>query len=113
MKIWLDAQLSPLIAKWIRDEFQIEITPLRDLALRNTPDREIFFQAKQYNAMIMTKDHDFIDLISQYGSPPQILLLTCGNTSNKNLKVILKHSFKMALKHIQNGESIVEISDNF
>ncbi len=111
MTIWLDAQLSPLIISWITDEFQIDAVHIRDIGLRDASDRDIFFEAKRANAIIMTKDSDFDDLITKNGTPPQILLLTCGNTSNKNLKIILKKSLKQAIRHIENGEGIVEISN--
>jgi predicted nuclease of predicted toxin-antitoxin system len=110
MIIWLDAQLSPLIASWIKFHFNIEAIPIRDLGLRDSEDIEIFNAARKSNVVIITKDHDFIDLISLYGKPPQIILLSCGNTSNDSLKIILNKSLESALQLIQSGESIVEIT---
>jgi predicted nuclease of predicted toxin-antitoxin system len=37
----------------------------------------------------MTKDSDFVDLVERLGPPPQIIWLTCGNTSNLRLREIL------------------------
>jgi len=34
----------------------------------------------------MTKDVDFVDLLDQHGAPPQVILVTCGNTSNSRLR---------------------------
>jgi predicted nuclease of predicted toxin-antitoxin system len=82
MIIWLDAQLSPAIASWITREFSVSVVAARDLGLRNANDREIFFAARQANAIVMTKDADFVRLIEQFGPPPQVILLACGNTSN-------------------------------
>lgn len=39
MKLWLDAQLSPKMAAWIRDRFEIEVTAVRDLGLRDALDQ--------------------------------------------------------------------------
>jgi predicted nuclease of predicted toxin-antitoxin system len=36
----------------------------------------------------MTKDGDFVDLLDQHGAPPQVILVTCGNTSNARLRQI-------------------------
>jgi predicted nuclease of predicted toxin-antitoxin system len=36
--------------------------------------------------VIMTKDSDFVDLVCRLGVPPQILWLTCGNVTNRNLR---------------------------
>ena len=39
MKLWIDAQLSPLLAKWISENFaNIEATAVRDLSLRDAED---------------------------------------------------------------------------
>ena len=83
---------------------------MRDLGLRNATDREIFFAARQANAIVMTKDADFVNLEEKSGTPPQVILLACGNTSNPQLKQILKRSFDRTMEWLQKGESIVEIA---
>ncbi len=42
MKIWINAQLSPAIAHWIAQTFDVEAIAVRDLGLRDATDREIF-----------------------------------------------------------------------
>jgi predicted nuclease of predicted toxin-antitoxin system len=82
MIIWLDAQLAPALASWIQATFGVEARALRDIGLRNATDPEIFQAAKTAGAIVMTKDSDFATLHAQHGAPPQIIWLTCGNTSN-------------------------------
>ena len=82
MIIWIDAQFSPAIAKWLAKTFSIEAVAVRDLHLREAKDREIFDAARQSNAVVMTKDSDFVLLLEQNGPPPQVIWVTCGNTSN-------------------------------
>jgi predicted nuclease of predicted toxin-antitoxin system len=60
----------------------------------------------------MTKDRDFVDLVEQYGSPPQVIWLTCGNTSNARLKEILTATLPDALELLRSGERLVEITGN-
>lgn len=59
----------------------------------------------------MTKDSDFLILLDRHGPPPQIIWLTCGNTSNARLREILKASFEKAVQWLEAGERLVEISD--
>lgn len=59
----------------------------------------------------MSKDNDFIQLIDQGGSPPKLIWVTCGNTSNAKMREILNKTFPEALKLLESGENIVEISD--
>lgn len=113
MKIWLDAQLPPTLAQWIRENFNLEAFALRELQLRDAKDLEIFIAARAENAIIMTKDSDFVDLVCRLGSPPQILWLTCGNVTNRNLRKLLTATLLNALKQLNRGEIIVEIGNKF
>jgi len=110
MKIWIDAQLSPAIAKWINVNFDAEASAVRDLDLRDAEDEEIFIEAKREKAIVMTKDSDFALLLDRFGSPPKIIWLTCGNTSNANLKEILTKHLSQAIELLENGEDLVEIT---
>lgn len=111
MTCWLDAQLSPYLARWISEEFGIEAHPVRELGLRDAKDREIFLAAREAGATVLTKDSDVVLLLEQLGPPPQILWLTIGNTSNAHLRKVMTKSFASALELVQRGESLVEITE--
>ncbi len=111
MKFWIDAQLPPQLAQWLMMTFSVEATSLRELGLRDAQDREIFEMAKTKGIVIITKDSDFIELVTRFGTPPQILWITCGNVTNRNLKKLLTNTFPQALQLLQGGERIVEISN--
>lgn len=111
MKIWVDAQLPPSLANWLTDTFDLEAFALRDLALRDAQDSEIFEAARVEDAVIMTKDSDFIDLVCRLGAPPQILWLTCGNVTNRYLRQLLTATLPSALERLRQGEMILEISN--
>lgn len=112
MIIWIDAQLPPTLANWLTDTFNVEASALRDLELRDSRDIEIFEAARIANAVIMTKDSDFVDLVCRVGTPPQILWLTCGNVTNRNLRQLLGVTLTDALERLRQGEMIVEISSS-
>lgn len=109
MKIWIDAHLSPGIATWITMTLGITAIPLRDLGLRDAEDTEIFALAKAENVILMTKDSDFIELVNRLGSPPKVIWLTCGNTSNYELRKILKVTLPQVMIQLQMGKDLVEI----
>jgi predicted nuclease of predicted toxin-antitoxin system len=113
MIIWIDAQLSPDLGKWISENFGVDAKSLRDLGLRDAQDQDIFKSAREAKAVVMSKDADFISLLEQHGAPPQILWVTCGNTSNAHLKKVLKISMPQAIEMLNNGEILVEISDPY
>lgn len=115
MTIWIDAQLSPVLAGWISDCYEdIEATPVRAVGLRDAEDEEIFRAAREADGeriAVMSKDSDFLDLLDQSGPPPKILWVTCGNTSNRRMKQILNQRLEPAVALLESGEALVEISD--
>lgn len=111
MIIWLDAQLPPSIATWITATFGMETHAVRDLGLRDAKDPVIFQAARAADAVVMTKDNDFVELVQRLGSPPKVLWLTCGNTSNARLRMILTRELPTAVARLESGDSLVEITD--
>lgn len=108
--IWIDAHLSPAIATWITNKFEVTAVALRDLDLRDAEDSEIFEAARSQEVIFMTKDRDFVDLVDRLGTLPKIIWLTCGNTSNARLKEILSSVLPTALEILRSGEPLVEVS---
>jgi predicted nuclease of predicted toxin-antitoxin system len=111
MTLWIDAQISPEIASFITWNFNITCTPVRDIGLKEATDKDIFLAAKEANIVLITKDSDFIDLLLKYNSPPKIIWLTCGNTSNEYLKIILKNKLLITLKLLNEENDIVELTN--
>jgi len=110
MNIWLDAHLSPALASWFSANFGVRTTALRDLGLRDSSDREVFLAARNAGVVVMTKDQDFVFLLEELGTPPQIIWLTCGNTSNARLRAILTKTAAKTIELLNIGESLIEIS---
>ncbi len=111
MIIWLDAQLPPSAAAWITATFGIEARAVRDLGLRDAKDPPIFQAARAAEAVVMTKDSDFVEMSQRLGPPPKVLWVTCGNTSNARLREILSRQLPAAVARLEGGESLVEIAD--
>jgi len=110
VKLWIDAQLSPALAEWIGEALGIEAAAVRDLGLAEADDRDIFDAARNADAVVMTKDRDFVELLDRLGPPPQVIWLTCGNTSNAYLRALLGRSWTTINRLIASGEALVEVS---
>ena len=111
MILWIDAQLSPALARWISETFGAAAHAVRDLELREAKDLVIFHAAREAAAVVMSKDSDFVVILERFGPPPQVLWVTCGNTSNARMREILLKSFPEARARLEQGEPLVEISD--
>ena len=110
MQVWNDAQVSPALAQWMRHELEVDVVAVRDLGLRSAEDPNIFARARDHGAVVVfSKDSDFVDLVTRLGSPPQIIWLTCGNTSNAFLREILRDAWPHIAALPAAGEPLVEI----
>ncbi len=110
MKLWLAAQLPPALACWINDhDLGLATITIRAIGLRDASDRDIFFKARLAGAMVMTKDRDFIQLLSTQGPPPKVNWLRLGNSSNAALQAVRSTTLTKAIELLAGGETWVEI----
>ena len=110
MKFWIDVQLSPALAPWLNNTFGVQAFSLEWLGLQQASDKRIFSAAREANAVVITKDQDFVHLLNQLGPPPQVVWITCGNTSNAEMRKILQENFPEVFLLLQSGESLIEIT---
>jgi predicted nuclease of predicted toxin-antitoxin system len=107
--IWVDAQLSPALAPWIEATFGVEARSVGWLGLRHATDAQIFQAARDADAVVLTKDADFMRLLTLHGPPPRVVWLTFGNTTNSHVRAVLMRTFPAALAHLASGEGLIEI----
>lgn len=109
MIVWLDAQIPPALAAWLARRFGVEATALRELGLARGTDTEVFRAAREAGAVVLTKDADFLRLLERMGPPPQVVWLTCGNSSNEALRALLERFWPKAEALLTAGEPLVEL----
>lgn len=109
--IWMDAQLPPALAHWLRTEHGVNAVHVEQLGLHRARDREIFDAARAATnpVVVVTKDDDFVKLLGQHGPPPQVAWLRCGNTTNQELRRIVLNAWPRAGALLRAGEALVEI----
>lgn len=109
---WLDNQLSPAIARWMAERFpDTKAHAIRDLGLADARDLEIFEAAFAAGAIVVSKDADFRELIDSHGDGPQVVWLTCGNTSNARLRTLIEAVWEPLSARLATGARLVEIHD--
>ena len=110
MIIWIDAQLSPSLAAWINRSYpNIQAKSVRSLDLQRADDHAIFDAAKHAEAVIMSKDSDFLKLVDQFGRH----LKSSGSLVEipRTTEDVLEKSLEKAVELIRSGEPVVEIGD--
>ena len=93
----------------MRDALNVECMPIRNLDLERASDVDIFMAARSAGARVVTKDADFAALVGHHGPPPQIVLVTCGNTSNARLREVFEAAWPSVVAMIDRGEPLVEL----
>ncbi len=109
MIVWLDAQLPPALCAWFKSVSRIEAIAIRDLGFSKTPDHKIFAAARTPGQIIISKDIDFVELVTRLGPPPQIVRLTCGNLTTPALIAVLEHSWHEVERLLREGAPLVEL----
>jgi predicted nuclease of predicted toxin-antitoxin system len=113
LTLWLDNQLPPALAGWMRATLSLDCLPVRDLNLQRASDPQIFTAARRANVVVMTKDADFVELLERQGPPPRVVLVTCGNTSNERLRRLVQLAWPAIVTMLERGEALVELGDQF
>lgn len=107
MRFLVDAQLPPALARWITAKGH-EAQHVADLGMAGALDPAVWAKATELNAVIVTKDDDFIHL-SRARSGPAIVWVTSGNTSRQILLDRLEKIFPQIIDALEAGERIVEV----
>jgi predicted nuclease of predicted toxin-antitoxin system len=103
------AELPPSLALNLRRTFAVDASHVFGLDLVKASDRKIFELAGRANAVVVTKDSDFVRLLELEGPPPKVLWLTIGNVSNDKLWEVIEQNWTRVLALFEAGEALVEI----
>jgi predicted nuclease of predicted toxin-antitoxin system len=76
VKFVVDAQLPPVLAAWLRARGH-EAVAVRDIGLREADDKSIWSYAQSGNAIIVTKDEDFV-LVATAAPAVRVLWVRLG-----------------------------------
>lgn len=108
MKFLVDAQMSPAVARWLREAGH-EATPVREVGLREADDGAICAYALQTGAVVLTKDEDFAELARGRDASPVIVWLRVGNSSNKILRAWLEPRLPGIVQLVGQGGRVIEV----
>ncbi len=108
--VWVDAQLPPALARWLRKTHGIEAWHVAEVAQLDADDPAIFAAARNGQAaVVVTKDDDFVELVERHGPPPQVVWVTCGNVRNAELRTVVLDAWPRVAELLAAGEPLVEI----
>lgn len=106
----VDAQLPKLLCD-ILLEIGVESKHVDSLpAGDETSDQEIISYADKYDMVIITKDSDFLHSHLLYRKPVKLLLVTTGNTKNRQLFDLFRQNIGIIKATFERG-NFLELSN--
>jgi predicted nuclease of predicted toxin-antitoxin system len=104
----VDAQLPPALARWIVTQGH-QATHVFDLGFHTADDPVIWERARNEQAVIISKDEDFVDRWLLSDQPVSFVWIRKGNCSNRALLAWLEPLWPDALKRLEQGEKFIEL----
>jgi predicted nuclease of predicted toxin-antitoxin system len=91
VKLLFDENLSPRLAGALSDLYAGSVH-LRGCGLRGATDAEVWRYAGENGFAIVSKDSDFSQKSSLFGSPPKVVWLRIGNCTTLRVDFILRNA---------------------
>lgn len=109
MKLLLDENLSRRVVPLLQMEYPGS-SQVFLLQMEMATDRDIWEYAKANDFVIVTRDSDFHELGTLYGSPPKIIWLKMGNQSKTaTLHSLLDHKDEIFSALLREDKNCIEI----
>jgi predicted nuclease of predicted toxin-antitoxin system len=104
----IDAQLPPGLATWIVEQGH-EAQHIYDLECQDAPDNQIWLRAVQRNAIIVSKDRDFVEWALTRKPSTQVVRTRIGNATNRSLPSHLAGAWREVIAALEDGDQVVEV----
>jgi predicted nuclease of predicted toxin-antitoxin system len=104
MKLLLDQNLSRRMVPLLQSAY-LGTTQVALLGMEESSDFSIWEYAKQQGFIIVTKDSDFYDMSTLYGTPPQVIWMKIGNVGKQETIELLLKSQTTLEKLLNNPET--------
>jgi predicted nuclease of predicted toxin-antitoxin system len=109
MKLLLDENLSRRLVPLLQGAFP-GTTQVVLMGLEQADDRAVWEFAKAHDYVIVTKDEDFLGLLSVYGYPPKVIRFALGNCSNEQIVEALTREKRKIEATLEDGDiGLVEL----
>lgn len=108
MRFLVDAQLPPALARWLEAKGH-EAQHVYDTGLLDASDRDIWAKAGEIDSIIVTKDEDFVTLLTTRPNGAAVVWLRVGNTTRPALLEWFEKVLPEIESALRSGESLVEV----
>jgi predicted nuclease of predicted toxin-antitoxin system len=104
----VDNQLPVALAGWLRDQGHVAEHAL-ELDLAQAPDRLLWHYAAEHDAVIVTKDEDFAQMVTLRPEPVPVVWLRIGNCRTPALLALFAAALPALTEQLANGTRLIEV----
>jgi len=104
----IDAQLPPALAQMLTRHGHVA-EHVTDIGPGDAPDRDLWRYALEHNAVLVTKDEDFPDLLLLGSSSPTIVWVRVGNTRRRALLDWFEPLIDRIVELVAAGNRLIEL----
>jgi predicted nuclease of predicted toxin-antitoxin system len=108
VRFLVDAQLPPALARMLSERGHIA-EHVSDIGPNDAPDRDLWRYALDHEAVIITKDEDFADLVTRRQEAPVVVWIRIGNTSRRALLSWFEPLLGSIVEMADSGNRIIEL----
>jgi predicted nuclease of predicted toxin-antitoxin system len=108
MKFLVDQQLPQALVQWLVVRGH-EAEHVRQVGLRDADDSDIWRRALRDEAVVLTKDGDFVLLRSAAALGPMVVWLRIGNATTRALLRWLEARWSEIESGLKSGRAVIEV----
>jgi predicted nuclease of predicted toxin-antitoxin system len=108
VRFLVDAQLPPALALLL-DEHGHVAEHVIDVGPADIPDRELWRYALEHQAVIVTKDEDFANMLATGVDAPAVVWIRVGNTRRASLLAWLEPLIDQIVTMVEAGDRLIEL----
>lgn len=110
MKFLVDAQLPPRLCRWLSAKGHWALHISKTEGGLTSPDALVWDLARSEDCALFSKDTDFFDRAILFGKPPQVVHVSVGNCSNRDLFTILEAHWRDVHAALASGAPLVRLT---
>ena len=108
MRFLVDAQLPPALARLLAERGHVA-EHVTDIGPGDTPDRDLWRYALVHQAVIVTKDEDFADMVAMGDAAPFVVWVRVGNTRRASLVAWFEPLIEQVVVMVESGNRLIEL----
>ena len=108
MRFLVDAQLPPALARWLAQQGHTA-EHVRDVGLESSSDSDLWLYADHHDAVIVSKDEDFVRLAGSREKGVRVLWLRIGNSTRRELLQWLQRAWPRISAALDADEQVIEV----